>query len=156
MAESFSPEVATRLIKENPGRSSKEIAKDALDRGIIGSRGHNPLAGQGGALVKMYLEGRLPEVRRDDQSRPYRYYPKDSAIAATVTRSIDSISFRPTVRQEEVLTALVETRKFANRSEAVTWLIDQGISANRQNLDKIIQAYRAIENLRHQAPQLVA
>ena len=46
--------------------------------------------------------------------------------------------------------------QFANCSEAVTWLIDQGVAANRDNIDKIIQAYKAIENLRHQAPTLMA
>ena len=135
MPQSFSPDIATDLIRENPGRTSKEIVRDALDRGIIGSRGRDPLAGQGGALVKMFLQERLPDIWRDEASHPYRYYPKRTGIEplnakrlSTMQLTTQGITFRPTVEQERVLTALVSVGAFSTRTEAIQLLLDRGIA----------------------------
>jgi hypothetical protein len=155
MPSSFTAQLATRLITENPGRSAQEIVRDALDSGIIGSRGRNRIAGQVGALVKMYNRGNLPEVRRDEQQRPYRYYPRGAATAQPPSKPIcEPVTFRPTLEQEEVLTALTETRRFSSRSEAVIWLLNQGIAANQGDIRRITQTYAEIERLRRQVQQI--
>jgi len=155
MAGYFSPDVAVKLIKENPGRSAQEIVKDALDRGIISSRGHSRMAGQVGALAKMYNNGRLPEIMRDEQQRPFRYHMKGATVVLPQPKPIsEPVTFRPTPQQEEVLTALTETRRLPNRSEVVSWLLDQGIAANRVDIDKIVQTYAEIQRLRHQVQQI--
>ena len=155
MASPFSAQVATRLIRENPGRSAEEIVRDALDGGIISTRGRNRTAGQKGALVKMYKGGRLPEVWRDEQHRPYLYYPKETTSVQQLPKPIsEPITFRPTPKQEEILTALTDTRKFSSRSEAIIWLLDQGIAANQEDIRRIIDAYTEIEHLRRKVQQI--
>jgi len=55
MAGPFSPDVATKLIKENPGRSALDIVRDAIDRGIITSRSYNGTIGQTERLTRCIL-----------------------------------------------------------------------------------------------------
>ena len=155
MPQPFSPGVANDLISENPGRTDKEIVRDALARGIIGSRGHDPLAGQRGALLKMYLAGRLPDIWRDESRRPYRYYPKrtandhlDSKHPTTVQPVIQGITFRPTTEQDKVLTALVSVGAFSTRTEAIQSVLDQGVAAKRDFIQQALDTHQQIEQLR--------
>jgi len=147
MSRSFNPRVATTLIKENPGRSAEEIVRDALGRGIITSSGQDPLRGQMGALVKMYLGQRLPEVTRDTGRRPYRYYPKhlapdvDSAIPQQTIPS-RPISLILTSEQDEILKALVSAGRFSAASDALKWLVDQGIKVKGSEINHLLSAYR--------------
>jgi hypothetical protein len=154
MAGSFSPEVATKLIRDNPDRTAQEIVGDALDRGIISSTGHNRIAGHVGALAKMYNQHRLPDITRSEK-RPFRYYPKGAPVTNHRAKALsEPVTFRPTPEQEAVLTALNETRRFPNRSEAVNWLLDQGIAANRNSIDRIVHACAEIQHLRQQVQQI--
>ena len=151
----FTVQVATTLIRENPGWSAQEIVRDALSRGIIGSKGRYPIAGQAGALVKMYIGGRLPEVQRNEQQRPYRYYPKGAVYVQPPSKpTSEPITFRPTQRQEEILTALTETKKFSSRSEAVHWLLDKGIASKQGDISKIMETYREIERMQREVQQI--
>ena len=155
MASPFTSQVATKLIRENPGWSAQEIVKDALDRGIIGSRGRNHMAGQVGALAKMHNSGSLTEVWRAEHQRPYRYYPKDAAIVQQQPKPVsEPITFRPTPEQEEILTALTETKRFLSRSEAVQWLLAQGIASKQGDIYRIVQTYREIERLRSEVQEI--
>ncbi len=151
MASSLTPQVATSLVRDNNGGTAKEIIKDGLGRGII----RGTVAGQVGALVKLYNDRRLPEVKRDEQRRPYRYYLRGSAVIQQPPPSISEsiITFRPTSEQEEILTALTETKKCSNRSEAVQWLISAGIASKRDAIHRIVQTYKEIERLRKQVQQ---
>lgn len=155
MPQPFSPDIATELIRENPSKTSKEIVRDALDRGIIGSRGRDPLAGQGGALVKMFLQDRLPDIWRDESSHPYRYYPKrtgneplNGKQSSPMQPSAQGITFRPTVEQERVLASLDSVGAFSTRTEAIQWLLDQGIAAEHDLIQKALEAHKQIEDLR--------
>ena len=113
------------------------------------------MAGQVGALAKMYKDGRLPEIMRDEQQRPFRYHTKGTPVVlAQPIPTPEPVTFRPTPQQEEILTALTETKKIPNRSEVVIWLLDQGIAANRVNIDKIMQTYAEIQRLRRQVQQI--
>ena len=138
-----------------PDRTNEEIVADALARGIIGSRGKDPLASQGGALTKMYLEGRLPDIRRDESRRPYRYHPKrtennqlDSKDPPTIQPVIQSITFRPTAEQDQVLTALVSVGAFPTRTEAIQWVLDQGVAAKHDFIQQALDTHQQIEKLR--------
>ncbi len=152
MPSSLTAQVATKLIMENNGRTAKEIIRDGLDRGII----RGTVAGQVGALVKLYIHsGSLPDVRRDEQRRPYRYYLKGSTVVQQQPKVIsEPITFRPTSEQEEILMALIETRKYSNRSEAVNWLLNEGIASKQVDIRRIIQTYREIERLRQEVQQI--
>ncbi len=147
MPEPFSPEVATRLIHQEPGRTAQEIVEDALRRGIIvGTE-----LGQKGALSKMLNSGRLPEVRRDEERRPYRFYPRNRKSDGPTVRSDSSsqvISFRPTPKQDRVVTALVSVGVASTRTEAVQWLLEQGISAKADYVERALAAQAQIEELR--------
>ena len=155
MAQPFNPDVATDLIRENPGRTAKEIVRDALARGIIVSRGHDLLPGQIGALAKMHLEGRLPDIRRDESRRPYRYHPKRtgnnrlySKDPPTIQPVIQSITFRPTAEQDQVLTALVSVGAFPTRTDAIQWVLNQGVAAMRDFIQQALDTHQQIEKLR--------
>jgi len=103
----------------------------------------------------MYINNRLPEIMRNESQRPFRYYPKGTTVVNLQPKPVsEPVTFRPTLQQEQVLTAMIETRKFTNRSEAVSWLFDQGIAANKSNIDKIVQAYAEIQRLRDQVQQI--
>ena len=155
MPSSFNAYVATRYVMQHPGCTAKEVVTDLLNTGQIASRGRNRMAGQVGAFVKMFNSGRLPDLRRDVQQRPYRYYPKGSATVQPPSKPIcEPVTFRPTTEQERVLTALTETRRFSSRSEAVVWLIDHGVAANQEEISRIAQTYEEIERLRRQVQQL--
>ncbi len=151
MASPLTPKIATSLVKDSNGSTAKEIIRDGLDRGII----RGTIAGQIGALVKLYNGRRLPEVERDEQKRPYRYYLRGSAVIQQPPPSTSEsiITFRPTLEQEEILTALTETKKCSNRSEAVQWLISAGITSKRAEIHRIVQTYKEIERLRQQVQQ---
>ena len=150
MASSLTPKVAVSLVRDNNGGTAKEIIRDGLDRGII----RGTVAGQLGALVKLYNGRRLQEIKRDEQKRPYRYYLKESVVVQQTPQYIsEPITFRPTSEQEEILTALTETRKCSNRSEAVQWLICAGIASKSGEIHRIVQTYREIERLRQQVQQ---
>ncbi len=155
MPDPFSAKVATTLIRENPGWSARDIVKDALRHGIIGSKGRNPVAGQVGALSKMYNSGRLPEVQRDEQQSPYRYYPKGAVrVQFPPKPTPEPVTFRPTLQEEEILTALTETKRFSSRSEAVHWLLDKGIASKQGDISKIMETYREIERMRREVQQI--
>jgi len=147
----FTSQVATRLIMENPWRCAEEIVRDGFDRGII--KGTFP--GQRGALAKLYNSGSLPEIRRDESKRPYRYYPKGADVVQQISEPIsEPISFRPTSEQKEILKALTETGKCANWSEAVNWLLSAGIVSKQEDIHRIKQTYREIERLRREVQQI--
>ena len=160
MAQPFSPEIATNLIGLNPGRTATEIVEDALARGIISSKAKDRIASQGGGLVKMFLEKRLPNVRRDETRRPYKYYPTwNYVVVATegnqpVNKSPlpnpapQATTFRPTPEQDQILTALVSVGASSNRTEAIHWLLNQGIAARRGVIQQALETHKQIERLR--------
>jgi hypothetical protein len=148
------------LIREEVGRSAQEIVADALDRRIISSTGRELLAGQVGALAKMYKQGRLPDVWRDESVRPYRYYPKTSdgstpepvrpspVRLGTASVLAQAITFRPSPEQDKALTALVSVGACSNRSDAIHWLLDQGLAAKDEFIKQALEAHQQIEDLR--------
>jgi hypothetical protein len=147
MPEPFSPEVATRLIHQNPGRTAQEIVEDALNCGIIGGT----VLGQKGALSKMFNGGRLPDVRRDEERRPQRFYPRNRKGDGPTDRPESSsqvISFRPTPRQDRVVTALVSVGVASTRTDAVQWLLEQGISAKADYVERALATQAQIDELR--------
>jgi len=154
MSGPLTPQVATSLVRGNNGGTAQEIIRDGLDRGII----RGTVAGQKGALVKLYKGRKLHEVKRDERQRPYRYYLRGSAVIQQPSPSTSEsiVTFRSTSEQEEILTALTETRKFSNRSEAVQWLLIEGIASKRGDIHRIVQTYREIERLRKEAQQIGA
>lgn len=153
MAGPFSPRVATRLIYENPGRTGDEIVEDALSKDIIAGT----LQGQRGALVKMWQAGRLPQVRRDESRRPYRYYPKDQdgEVSSLRVQPLDRedratqvVSFRPTLKQDRVIDALVSIGVAASRTEAVQLLLEQGIAAKLDIVERALAIKAQTEELK--------
>ena len=162
MVRPFSPDVATDLIAEKPGRTAQQIVTDALSRGIIGTTGRDRLAGQMGALAKMYNEGRLPGVTRDESHRSYRYHPKGfenhqraEQHSIPAEDAPQPLSFRPTVEQDKVLVALISAGAFDSRTEAIQWVLDQGIAAKREFVQKALETHKQIDDLRKRVKLIV-
>ena len=133
----FTPQLATEYIKAHPGKTSEEIVRDLCDRGIIECNSDIPGGGQRGALSKMYTGGRLPEVRRDETRRPYRYFPRNGHAnqpQPVGSASTQSINLKLTETQEKVLEGLVAMETVANRTEGIHLLIDHGIQRIRQGV----------------------
>lgn len=103
----------------------------------------------------MYLEGRLPEVCRDRTRHPYRYYPKgigNSQPQATLARPLgaapQATSFRSTPEQDKIFTALISVGVFSSRTDAIKWLLDQGIAAKQDLIQQALETHKQIEHLR--------
>lgn len=157
MSQPFSPELANRLIHDKPGMTAKEIVGEALSRGII----EGTMVGQQGSLSKMLTNGKLPQVVRDETRRPYRFYPRThrrDLPSDEPTEASDGpsprpnflpqvISFRPTSKQDRIVTALVLVKKAASRSEAIQWLLEQGISARLDQIEQVVAGADQIEEI---------
>jgi Arc/MetJ-type ribon-helix-helix transcriptional regulator len=151
MANPLSRQVALSLIKAKNGGTAQEIIKGGINTGII----KGTLPGQVGALVKLYNGGKIPEVKRDEQNRPYRYYINGPVNVQQLQPFISgAVTFRTTQEQEDILTALIETKRFSNKSEAVQWLISEGIASKRGDINKIVQTYKEIESLQLQVKKM--
>ena len=151
MTNSLTPKVAMNLIRENNGGTVEEIVGDGLNRGII----KGTVKGQRGALGKLYNGGELPDVKRDKQGKSFHYYLKDSPIIQQAPTSVSGpITFRPTLEQEGILSALTEIKKCSNRSEAVQWLLKEGIASKRKYITEVMQSCEKIERIRQQANQI--
>jgi hypothetical protein len=156
MASSLTPQVAMQLVEKNNGGTAQKIIRFGLDAEIIRSSGRSRIAGQVGAFVKMYNAGHLPQVYRDEKHRPYKYYLKGSIPVEQSDKLVsEPVTFRPTTEQEKILTALTETKTFPSRSEAIIWLLQQGITANEEYIRKIKDAYSKIEEQMQIAQRIV-
>ncbi len=64
--------------------------------------------------------------------------------------STQGITFRPTVEQDRVLTALVSVGAFSTRTEAIQWVLDQGLAAKRDFIQQALETHQRIEKLRQE------
>ena len=133
MTRAFTPQVATEYIKTNAGRTADEIVEALCDQDIIECNSAIPGGGQRGALSKMYTSGRLPEVWRDETTRPYRYYPRNGHVEQPVQPATpQSINLKLSEEQEKVLVGLLAIGTVDSRTEGIHLLIDHGIQRIRQ------------------------
>ncbi|MBI4301467.1 MAG: hypothetical protein HY664_02530 [Chloroflexi bacterium] len=148
MKTGFSHEVAPRLIRESPGMTSDEVAKLALSNELCSSDAKDPVRSLGNTLAKEVREGRLPEIVARRDGNILRYYPKDTPSTIEPNSGYESISIRLNRFSIEQADLLVEVERFKNRSEALAWLIDEGIRTNEEFLKEVREGIEKIGEIK--------
>jgi Arc/MetJ-type ribon-helix-helix transcriptional regulator len=113
-------EVVVRLIGESPGLAAEEYAVTALQRGLAGSNSKDPVQSLATTLAKEVREGRMLGIRAQREHGKLRYFPVD---------------LRPDAARR--VRDLVEIGRFSTPSEAVTYLLEEGVNAKQSALDRI-------------------
>jgi Arc/MetJ-type ribon-helix-helix transcriptional regulator len=131
-------EVVVRLIGESPGLAAEEYAVTALQRGLAGSNSKDPVQSLATTLAKEVREGRMLGIRAQREHGKLRYFPVDlrpdtSAHANNGLRI--EVSLRPDAARR--VRDLVEIGRFSTPSEAVTYLLEEGVNAKQSALDRI-------------------
>lgn len=151
MKKGFSHGEAPRLIREKPGMTSTEVAKLALGRGLCSSdsKKYPPEVSLGNTLAKEVREGRLPGIVARKEGGVLRYYPTDGTIPTSPSINPEEpVSLRLPRASLEKVDELVEVGQVNSRSEALAWLVGEGIKANEGQLDKVHGAVQQIREIK--------
>ncbi len=126
-------------IEGHPGMTAQEIVRSLLRSGEVQSAAENP---EGSLVATLHKHHREIGVERRRHGGVYRYYPKGNgarsdAPAHPVKTNSDSesdevvVTVRLRRSAADVADVLVASGKCRTRSEAVSWLIEKGISSAR-------------------------
>ena len=155
MKKGFSHGVAPDLINERPGMKSLQVAELALSRNLCSSDSKTPALSLGQTLAKEVREGRLPEVVARKVGGVLCYYPATSNGAETPTivkppsvNRDETVSIRLGSDTVELIDQMVEVGKFGTRSEALAWLVGEGIANNEELLEKVMTAVKQIRSIK--------
>ena len=155
MRKGFSHGVAPKLIRQTPGMTAREVAEQALDRDLCDSDAQDPISSLANTLAKEVREGRHPEVRAEQVGGILRYYPTSVVLS---TESDNASSLPPSLGETvpvrlpraniEVADLLVETGQYKTRSEALAWLVAEGIVRNESRIRKVREAAEQIRAIK--------
>lgn len=155
MKKGFSHGVAPDLIREQPGMTANEVAERALNRGLAGSDGKYPVQSLGHTLAKEVREVRLPEVVARKVGGVLRYYPASAepekfppANTLGLLERDETVSIRLASDAVRAADNLVEAGKSATRSEALAWLVAEGIARNEPLIDRVTKAVQEIARIK--------
>ncbi len=159
MRKGFSHGVAPKLIQEHPGLTARRIAEIALEEDLAASDSKDPVNSLAQTLAKEVREGRLPEVRTERVSGILRLFPADMKEAAAGIATVPTISYSQLIQEDsvsvrlpkphiEIADSLVEVGQHRNRSEALAWLVAEGIGQNRARLEKVKSALEQIREIK--------
>ncbi len=140
-------DLAVEIIKEYPGLTSLEVAREALGSGLISSSAENKEQSFASTLNKQVQTGSEKRIRRERIKGVYRYF---LASAPSISDSIEEIvvQFSLPAQQLKDINNLVAVGKFENRSSTIRWLVLEGVKANRTYLDKVADTKNQIERLK--------
>ncbi len=140
-------DLAVEIIREYPGLTSLEVAREALDSGVISSSAENPEQSFATTLNKQVQTGLEKRIRRERVNGIYRYF---LALEPSTTDSIEEVVVQLSLSTQELedIDNLVIVGKFANRNAAVKWLLSEGIKSSRNYLDKVADTKSEIERLK--------
>ena len=140
-------DLAVEIVKEYPGLTALEVAREALDSSSDLSDAQNPEQSLATTLNKQVQTGQEKRIRRERVGGLYRYFP---ALMPSISDSNEEIVAQISLSAEELkdIDNLVAVGKFSNRSEAIKWLVIEGITANRGYLDKVADTRNQIERLK--------
>jgi len=142
-------DLAVEIIKEYPGETALVIAREALDFNSNLSDAQNPEQSLASTLNKQVQTGQERRIRRERIGGVYRYFrvsmssPSDSSEEIIVQLSLSTQELKD-------VDNLVAVGKFSNRSDAIKWLVVEGITANSGYLDKVADARNQIERLKRE------
>ena len=137
-------DLAVEIIKAFPGHTALWIAREALEHDSDLSDSKNPDVSLANTLSKQVQTGREKRVRRERIKGVYCFFlASDSSEEIIVQLSLSTQELKD-------IDNLVAVGKFNNRSEAIKWLVIEGITANRGYLDKVADARTQIERLKRE------
>jgi Arc/MetJ-type ribon-helix-helix transcriptional regulator len=95
--------------------------------------------------IQTELERRVWRKKLNDGL--YHYFPASMLPTSGSSEEI-AVQFSLTVQELKDIDNLVAVNKFKNRSDAIKWLITEGVKANRAYLDKVADTRNQIEHLK--------
>ncbi len=123
-------DLAVEIIKEYPGLTALEIAREALEHDSDLSDSKNPEQSLATTLNKQVQTGSEKRIRRERIKGVYRYFPVSTP---STLHSSEDIVVQLSLSERELkdIDNLIAVDKFHNRSDAIKWLVMEGITANR-------------------------
>ncbi len=146
MKQGFMDHVATILIPEFPGATALWYAKAYLKEGG-GSDAKQPEQSLANTLSKQVQTGREKRIKRERIKGVYCYFPASMASKHDSSEEIVAQLSLP-VEELKDIDNLVAVGKFNTRSNAIRWLLTEGIKSNRTYLGKVADAVSQIERLK--------
>jgi len=150
MKKGFTDFAATTLIPDHPGHIASWYAQEYLQLGndySDSSDAEHPEQSLANTLSKQVKTGREKRIRRERVKGVYCYFP---ASMASTPNSSEEIVVQLSLSAQELrdIDNLVAVGKFNTRSNAIRWLLTEGIKSNRTYLDKVADTISQIEQLK--------
>lgn len=122
----------------------------ALDQGLCGSDSKNPVFSLQTTLMKEYREERMPGIKAVKVNGKLRYFTADQTPSGQGTEQKGEIGITVILspNDTEIVDMLVEVGKAKSRSEALLWLVHEGIRAKKHELDQAKKIFQEIERLK--------
>ncbi len=149
MKRGFMDLAVNSIIPAFPGHTAKWIASEALAHDSNLSDAKNPIASLANTLNKQVQTGKEKRVRREQIGGIYCYFPVSMSSASGSSEEI-IVQLSLSTQELKDIDNLVAVGKFNNRSDAIKWLVIEGIKANRGYLDKVADTKNQIERLKRE------
>ena len=140
-------DLAVEIIKEYPGLTAQEVAREALDFNSNLSDAQNPEQSLASTLNKQVQTGLEKRLRRERIKNVYRYFHVSAPSSLDSSEEINAQFLLPTNELKDIEN-LIAVGKFDNRNTAIKWLVLEGIKVNRAYLDKVADTKNQIEHLK--------
>jgi len=135
------------LIPDFPGQTALWYAEKYLEEvGSNGSDAKDQKRSLANTLDKQVREGKETRVKRERIDGKNCYFP----VVSNIVASVQSITVQIPLTTQELgdIDNLVSIGKFKNKSDAIKWLVAEGIKAHHDYLDKVEQGIKQIEQLK--------
>ena len=143
-------DLAVEIVKEYPGLTAIEIAREALDFNSDLSDAQDKEHSLASTLNKQVQTGLETRIRRERVGGMYRYFPVSMSPTSDSNEEIVAQISLPTEELKDIDNLVVVVGKFDNRSSAIKWLVTEGIKANRAYLDRVADTRNQIERLKRE------
>ena len=153
MTRGFMDFVATILIPDFPGETSKWYAEKYLYESGNNSDAKDPVQSLANTLEKQVREGRDKRIMRIriDGHGPYRFFPTQKSDEGRLENIAVQISLsKKDLEGIDNLVALgnFNNKKFTNRKDVIQWLVEEAIKANSSSFCKVADVIEQIEKLK--------
>ena len=147
MKRGFMDLAVNSIIPAFPGQTALWIAREALAHDSDLSDAENPEASLANTLSKQVQTGREKRIRRERIGGAYHYFCVSGSSHPNSGEDIVAQISLSTQELEDI-DSLIAVGKFNNRSDAIKWLVTEGIKANRDYLNKVADTSKQIERLK--------
>ena len=154
MKRGFMDFVATRLIPDHPGHTALWYAHEYLQLGDDSdlSDAKYPEQSLANTLSKQVKTGREKRIRRERIKGVYCYFLASMASAHDSSEEI-VVQLSLSAQALKDVDNLVALGKVYTRSDAIKWLVLEGIKAKRSYLDKLASVINRIELLKKEVTE---